>query len=77
MRLRFRLGYHSLGGCIACRLVSSMALVLIRLGGSGLAIYNEHSVLFYPYLTHLDSESCSLFILFLVSLFFIEYSDQI
>ena len=33
-------------GCIACRLVSSMALVLIRLGGSGLTIYNEHSVLF-------------------------------
>ena len=33
-----------------------VALVLIRLGGSGLAFYKEHIVLFWPVLPHPGSE---------------------
>ena len=49
-----------------------MALVLIMLGGSGLTIYNEHSILFKPYITHSDSESCANFF-FVFCLFFFSF----
>ena len=42
--------------------MSPMALVLIRLGGLGLAFYNEHIVLFWPVLSHLGSELSSIFL---------------
>ena len=40
-----------------------MALVLIRLGCSGFAIYKEHLGLFQLVLTHSGSESCTVYFL--------------
>ena len=51
--------------------MSPMALVLIRLGGSGLAFYKEHIVLFQMVLSHLGSELSAIFLL--DSLFFDEF----
>ena len=51
--------------------MSSVALVLIRLGGSGLAFYKEHVALFQSVLPHPGSELSTIFFL-LVSLFFEE-----
>ena len=45
----------------------SVALVLIRLGGSGLAFYKEHVALFQPVLPHPGSElSAIFFVAFLI-----------
>ena len=52
-----------------------MALVLIRLGGSGLAFYREHIVLFRPVLPHPSSELSAIF--FLDSLFFEESTGKV
>ena len=52
-----------------------MALVLIRLGGLGLAFYREHIVLFRPVLPHPSSELSAIF--FLDSLFFEESSVKV
>ena len=46
--------------------MSPMALVLIRLGGSGLAFYKEHIVLFRPVLPYPGSELSAVFFLFLI-----------
>ena len=51
--------------------MSSVALVLIRLGDSGLAFYKEHIALFRPVLSHPGSELSAVFFL-LDSLFFEE-----
>ena len=50
--------------------MSSVALVLIRLGGSGLAFYKEHVALFRLVLPYLGSELSAVFLL--DSLFFEE-----
>ena len=52
--------------------MSPMALVLIRLGGSGLAFYKEHIVLFRSILSYLGSELSTAFFFLLDSLFFEE-----
>ena len=51
--------------------MSSVALVLIRLGGSGLAFYKEHVALFQSVLPHPGSKLSTIFFL-LDSLFFEE-----
>ena len=53
-----------------------MALVLIRLGGSVLAFYKEHIVLFRSILPRLGSELSAVFFL-LDSLFFEESSIKV
>ena len=55
--------------------MSFVALVLIRLGGSGLAFYKEHVALFQPVLPHPSSELSATF--FLDSLFFEESSGKV
>ena len=55
--------------------MSPMAFVSIRLGGSGLAFYKEHIVLFRPVLPHPGSELSAVF--FLDSLFFEESTGKV
>ena len=52
-----------------------VALVLIRLGGSGLAFYKEHIVLFRPVLPHPGSKLST--VSFLDYLFFEEFSVKV
>ena len=56
--------------------MSFVALVLIRLDGSGLAFYKEHIALFRPILTHPGSELSAIFFL-LDSLFFEESTGKV
>ena len=55
--------------------MSFVALVLIRLGGSGLAFYKEHIALFRLVLPHPGSELSAIF--FLDSLFFKESDGKV
>ena len=55
--------------------MTSVALVLIRLGGLSLALYKEHVALFWPVLTHSGSELSTVFLL--DSLFFKEYDGKV
>ena len=55
--------------------MSFVALVLIRLGGSGLAFYKEHIALFRLVLPHPGSELSAIF--FLDSLFFKESAGKV
>ena len=55
--------------------MSYVALVLIRLGGSGLAFYKEHVALFWSVLPHLGSELSAVFLL--DSLFFKESTSKV
>ena len=55
--------------------MSSVALVLIRLGGSGLAFYKGHIALFQSVLPHPGSELSAVF--FLDFLFFEESAGKV
>ena len=55
--------------------MSYVALVLTRLGGSGLALYKEHIALFLMVLPHPGSELSTVF--FFYSLFFEEFGGKV